>query len=591
MKQISGKDIYQAFTNGAVKINHNISNLNEINFFPVPDGDTGENMANTINTIVDHVEDQTSVKSVVSGMSKGALVGARGNSGFIFAQFINGFYQQNKNKDKITEKEFVKSLRKAVPYVFEAISNPVHGTIITLIDQWTSFLNEHYEKEKNFNESLEMSLDHSKNVLELTKVELEVLKKNHVVDAGAKGFYHFIEGIVEYFISGTVYLRDKIERKLLTDSHELFLDHDSNYRYCTEIFFKGQEFDKKEIRQTIDKIGDSGIIVLNDKEGKVHVHTNNPEKLAKKIFDLGYQIIENKVDDMKFQVDDREESNKRIALVTDSVADISPELIEKYHIYMIPLTLTMNNSEFLDRVTIQPKEFFDYVDKSNQLPKSSMPNLKLVKRLFDHLLNEYDDIVYVSLAGALSGTFNAITKLANQLSSHIHTIDSRKNSGAQGLVTLEVAKYIEENKSIDYILSKVSSIIERTDIYVAVDNFDYMVMGGRVPKTIGSFGRLLNLKPIVSLDENGKGTAFGASFSKKSVIKKIMKILKKKHEDQEIEKAVITYSNDFNQAKKLANKIEEDFKIPVEYIQEISNVVAISAGKNAISVSFLLKEV
>lgn len=590
MKQISGKDIYQAFTNGAVKINHNISNLNEINFFPVPDGDTGENMANTINTIVDHVDDQTTVKAVVSGMSRGALVGARGNSGFIFAQFINGFYQQNKNKDKITEKEFVKSLRKAVPYVFEAISNPVHGTIITLIDQWTSFLNEHYDKEKNFNKSLEMSLDHSKNVLELTKQELEVLKKNHVVDAGAKGFYHFIEGIVEYFISGTVYLRDKIERTLSSESHEVSVDHDSNYRYCTEIFFKGKNLNKKEIRKTIDKIGDSGIIVLNDNEGKVHIHTNKPEVLSKKIFDSGYQIIENKVDDMKFQVDDRQNSHKKIALVTDSVGDISPELQEKFHIYMIPLTLTMNDSVFLDRITIQSKGFFEYIDESKQLPKSSMPNLKLVKRLFTQLLNQYDDIIYVSLAGKLSGTYNAITKLSKEISPHIHTIDSKKNSGAQGLVTLEIAKLIEKDMPIEEILSKVPSIIKRADIYVAVDNFDYMVMGGRVPKTIGSFGSLLNLKPIVSLDEDGKGTAFGASFSKKSVIKKIMKIMQKKNETHGIEKAVITYSKDLHQAEKLANKIKQELKIPIEYIQEISNVVAISAGKNAISVSFLLKE-
>jgi hypothetical protein len=587
MNKISGQDIYYAFGNGAVKISRNIQNLNKINFFPVPDGDTGINMATTVNSIVDHVEDKTSVKTVVSGMSKGALMGARGNSGFIFAQFINGFYHQTKTKEFISEKEFIASLRKSVPYVLDAISNPVQGTIITIIDQWTSFLDEHYNKEKNFKKILGLSLKHSKDVLNLTKEELEVLKKNKVVDAGAQGFYHFIEGIVEYFIDGIILKRKNMTRVELIDD---YLEEDGNniseYRYCTEIFFEGQEFHKRELKEIVDSIGDSGILAFNDGQGKVHVHTNDPSLLSKKIYNLGYRIIENKVDDMAFQVKERAQKDNKIALVTDSVADLSKEIIDAYNIHMIPLTITANGSDFLDRVTMNSNMLFELVKQNDTLPKTSMPNLTLVKRLFEQLIEHYEEVIYISLASALSGTHQAIKNLAGEISEDIHVIDSKKNSAAQGLVVLETAKMIKNNLSVEKIKEELPQIIKNTEIYVAVDNFKYMVLGGRVPKTVGKVGTFLNLRPIVSLDENGKGTAFGGSFSRRGAIKKIFKILEEASQKNEIRRVAIAYSSGNLDAEVLANKIENELSIKVDYIKEISNVVAISAGENALAISF-----
>jgi len=587
MSTISGQDLYYAFGNGAVRISKNIQNLNNINFFPVPDGDTGLNMATTINSIVDHVEDQTSVKSVVSGMSKGALIGARGNSGFIFAQFINGFYHQTKNKDSISEKEFIASLRKSVPYVFEAISNPVQGTIITIIDQWTSFLHERYTNEGNFKKILKLSLKYSKEVLDLTTEELEVLKKNKVVDAGAQGFYHFIEGIVEYFINGIVLKRESLTRTELIEDHKENSDNQmSDYRYCTEIFFEGSDFNKKELRKYVDNLGDSGIIALNEGQGKIHVHTNEPYLLSNKIYNLGYKIIESKVDDMNFQVNEKTKDTNQIALVTDSVADIPKNILDQYNIYMIPVTITANGSEFLDRLTINSEMLFDMVNENETLPKSSLPNLKLVKRLFERLTEDYEEVIYMSLASALSGTHNAIKKLASTISEHIHVIDSKKNSAAQGLVVLEVAEMIKNKLTVDEIKNKLPKIIDNTEIYVAVDNFKYMVLGGRVPKTIGKIGTLLNLRPIVSLDANGKGTAFGGSFSRRAAILKIYNILEKASKENIIKRVVISYSSQNSDAEILANKIRNQLSIKVDYISEISNVVAISAGENAVAIGF-----
>jgi DegV family protein with EDD domain len=226
------------------------------------------------------------------------------------------------------------------------------------------------------------------------------------------------------------------------------------------------------------------------------------------------------------------------------------------------------------------------VKENDTLPKTSMPNLKLVKRLFEQLIEHHEEVIYISLASALSGTHQAIKNLAGEISEHIHVIDSKKNSGAQGLVVLEVAKMIGDNLSVEKIKEELPQIIKNTEIYVAVDNFKYMVLGGRVPKTIGKVGSFLNLRPIVSLDEQGKGTAFGGSFSRRGAINKIYKILEEASQENDIRNVAITYSNESLDAEVLAHKIENELSIKVDYIKDISNVVAISAGENALAISF-----
>jgi len=237
-------------------------------------------------------------------------------------------------------------------------------------------------------------------------------------------------------------------------------------------------------------------------------------------------------------------------------------------------------------VTMSSSMLFKLVKENDTLPKTSMPNLKLVKRLFEQLTEHYEEVIYISLASALSGTHQAINNLAANISEHIHVIDSKKNSAAQGIVVLETAKMIEENLSVDKIKEELPEIIENTEIYVAVDNFKYMVLGGRVPKTLGKVGSFLNLRPIVSLDENGKGRAFGGSFSRRGAINKIYSILKEASQENKIKRVFISYSSSNLDAEVLANKIENELSISVDYINEISNVVAISAGENALAISF-----
>jgi len=138
---INGTFLYYAFIAGGNQILENQIELNRINVFPVNDKDTGTNLASTIRSVIDNIKPHKSYKTTVNNIADAALIGARGNSGVIFAQFLHGLSRETLNKPIITLPEFAESVNKSIPYIYEAIANPVEGTMLTVIKEWSDFLN------------------------------------------------------------------------------------------------------------------------------------------------------------------------------------------------------------------------------------------------------------------------------------------------------------------------------------------------------------------------------------------------------------------------------------------------------------------
>lgn len=586
MKIINGYDIYHAVLNGANNIKDHVKELNSINVFPVSDSDTGNNMLSTIRGVIDHAEESHKVNEVLNSMADGALIGARGNSGLIFAQFINGWYKSSKNKENLNEEEFINSLKLAVPYAYDSVNHPVQGTILTMIDQWTEYL-ERNIKDKTLNEVLESSVDFSEEVLEKTKDQLAVLKEANVVDSGAKGFYHFIVGIKEYFVNGITleFNSEKIDIDLFEDKH---LDEQTlSYRYCTEAYFEGENIDRDFIKNYIDELGDSSIIIGNDRKARVHVHTNTPELLFQTLYQNDYRILETKIDDMLFMTLDQKETKSDIALVTDSIGDIPEDLKEHYRIHVIPLNFYLDDNEFSDNLTLTPEFFHAEVQKLNEMPKSSIPSFSSVESTFNFLIDHYKKVLFISVSSQMSG-MNALAKqVSKNISNEIYIYDSKLNSGAEGLLVLEAAKLIDEGKEIDEILLQLDRLRAKTKIYVAVDTFEYMVKGGRVPKPVGFLTDLINLKPIISIDEAGKGVAFGKSFNFDKSLDKILDLIEEKQKTNGIKSLAISHFRNLKGAEDLAQLLESKYAIQVDYICEVSNIVAANAGPKALAVSFI----
>jgi dihydroxyacetone kinase-like predicted kinase len=247
---INGKNLYYLFLAGAQNIISHQSDLNKINVFPVADADTGTNLASTIRSIIGNTKPNDSYKLTADALASAALIGARGNSGVIFAQFLYGLSTETENVQEITIDHFADSVRKSVAYVYDSVANPKEGTMLTVIREWADYIWINHNSTEDFTSLMVKSLEVAQKSLFETTAKLSALLKAHVVDAGAKGFVLFLEGIIEFITTGNLRnlfgIKNETVDMRFSDAD---IDHDSfTYRFCTEALIRGENIDKVALR-------------------------------------------------------------------------------------------------------------------------------------------------------------------------------------------------------------------------------------------------------------------------------------------------------------------------------------------------------
>lgn len=589
IQRLNSENLYQSFVSGAREVIKNKNSLNEINVFPVADMDTGTNLASTMNFIIEESKIDKTARSTMSSIADAALAGARGNSGIIMAQYINGMFMSLKEEEEITISGFAELIQNAFPHAYNSISEPVEGTMISVIREWAQAVYNNKDTSIDFYELLRQPLEVAFKALEETTSKLKVLQKAKVVDSGAKGFVHFIEGFTEFIKTGKVgEVSEAIEE--IHGFHEIeHIDGNIDHRYCTEAMITNESIDLELIKQHLKSQGDSLIVAGNNTKARIHIHTNSPEKVFQILREEG-KIIQQKVDDMKRQYEAAYDRKYNIALVTDSIADLPKEMMDKYQIHLLPLNLVMEGTSYLDKQTMTAEIFYDILDTLEEYPSSAQPSPKVIEHLYSSLLENYDEILVISVAKEQSGTNNLFLQAAKKMASgdkRIEVIDSKQNSGAEGLLVMKAAEMIHNGDSLDKIVSEIEYLRDRTQILVSVNTLKYMVKSGRVSKTGGILGRLINLKPVISLDEKGAGSIADMAFSISSNTKKIMNRMKKYHEKQKITRYAIVHANNPTRAEEYRKKCVEILKCEPEYMMNISTIVGISAGVGSVAVAYM----
>ena len=337
IKYINGIRFKRFIITSAQRINQMEQYLNDINVFPVADGDTGTNLAATMSNIVKEVKKckDASFARVSSVIADSALMGARGNSGAILAQFFQGLAEATQDKVRLSTESFAQAAIKAAEQARKAISQPQEGTIITVMKDWAEHLVKNAPYTPDFVELFKKSLSKAKESLAKTPDKLLLLKRAGVVDAGAQGFVNILEGIVNFIEYGKVRSLEVLSstgeriRSFNLDK----IDSGINFRFCAECLLEGINLDLGTVRQKLSSLGDSLIIAGSEHKAHIHIHTDNPEDVFTELSECG-TIVKTKVDDMrkqhtKIKADAHGES---IGLVTDSTCDLPLEIIKKYNI-------------------------------------------------------------------------------------------------------------------------------------------------------------------------------------------------------------------------------------------------------------------
>ena len=320
----------RCFLAGAKALEANKEWINELNVFPVPDGDTGTNMTMTIMAAAREVQgqDEPTIENLSKAMSSGSLRGARGNSGVILSQIFRGFTKEVKKCDIITVKELGNGIIRAADTAYKAVMKPKEGTILTVIKSGADKSRELLEagETSDLVEFSQIVVDHMDEVLKQTPEMLPVLKQAGVVDSGGQGLMTFAHGVLEALKGNEVDISLGDINAIATPAAGKVGIGDSSaddikFGYCTEfIIMMPQENDKvePELKAYLNSLGDCVVVVADDDIVKVHVHTNDPGLAIQKALTYG-QLTSMKIDNM------REEHQEKVIRDAEKVAERQKE--------------------------------------------------------------------------------------------------------------------------------------------------------------------------------------------------------------------------------------------------------------------------
>jgi len=308
---VSGNLFKRMVTNGAVNLKNNHKEIDHLNVFPVPDGDTGTNMQMTMMAGIREIEskEEQSIIDISKILSRGLLMGARGNSGVILSQFFRGVYTEiaKINNGTATVKEFIQALVGGYQMAYRAVMDPVEGTILTVVREAAEKVLQEEANLYSIEEVMDLYVKQAHETLARTPELLPVLKEAGVVDSGGAGFIKIIEGM-QMALNGEMLAEAEVQARpqmpdMKTDTHAFEAVQDIKFAYCTEFIvklFDPERFNDVQIKKPLTQMGDSLVVVVMDDLLKVHVHTNQPGvalTLAQKYGEL--QTI--KIDNMKIQ--------------------------------------------------------------------------------------------------------------------------------------------------------------------------------------------------------------------------------------------------------------------------------------------------
>ncbi len=585
MKESESRLLLQSMLNGAAEVISKKDELNRINIFPVADGDTGSNLASLMQAIIDNVSPREySTKELLEEVASAALIGARGNSGMIFAQYLNAVAESYHHLES-TFDGLVEAFQKAVHKAYEALLDPKEGTILSVMKAWSEALAGTYEQERSFQQSLLNAQRVAEQALINTEFQMDILRKNRLVDSGAKGFYYFIAGLTNAYCGGTVSTPNNYVEQETPQEHTHFETSEPIYRYCSE-FIKEATISHQTLSEILAPKGDSLVIAGNEKQTKIHIHTNEPQEILSLLSEFGKMTYQ-KVDDMRLQYEVTKNPRANIAIVTDSIADLPEDFLLEHQVHVLPMNILAGEENFLDKLTVGPTLIQQKLTQQHKM-STAQPTIRTVDALLSFLENKYQHVLVIAVSAKLSGTYQLIKQRikARDLSSEwIRVIDSKLNSVAQGLLVKQAVELVETGKTFDEVTQKIEQLTAQTFIYVAVADLAPMVESGRIPRILGKLAQKLSLYPIVSLDRNGEGKLIGVSFSQKQSMKKIIKKVAK----LQLKELAITHVSSERDAKLWQKELEAKIG-GNSYLVDSSAAIAISAGLSSVAVAGIKKE-
>lgn len=485
--------------------------LNRINVYPVPDGDTGTNFSLTLRAVADALRGlgDAPLPETVNTAARAALLGARGNSGMMLAHFLIGFAQALGNRRTARTIEVAAAVRSGASSLEQALSEPVEGTMLTVARDASREAEQAAGRLPDLRDFLRRLLQEAERVLARTPEMMRALREAGVVDAGGKAFVRMIEGVVRLTEGQPIApaggsASDDPPAGIPAALAEVASERD--FRFCTEVLVRGADFPPMhEVRALMQAMGGSVVVATAGDLLKVHVHTDDPEAVFTRAGTWG-EVTARKAEDMRAQHRRLGHvARRQVAVVVDSSNDLDDAVLDRHGIGVIPLQVVFGDTVYRDRLELKSEEFYRKVHETGQWPTTSQPAPADLIRALRAAREEADEVVAIVLASALSGTFGAAqAAITSGGIPGVSLVDSRATSLGLGFLALRAAELADAGWRAPAIARELDRVRSQSGMFLTVETFENLLRSGRVSRGKAWLGTLLDIKPILEVDVRGK---------------------------------------------------------------------------------------
>ncbi len=561
--------------------------INKINIFPVPDQDTGNNMAKTLLGVKEAIEGKEfkDLTEISQAALNGALTTAQGNAGVIYVGFLAGFLP-SLDKNPVEAKKLALAFEEGRKRAWQSIQNPKRGTILDVIDATAETFGEKAKKEKDITRILKKTLEKAREALLRTREKMEIFKKANVVDAGGLGFLLILESYLE-----ALEKEKKREKKEEMPSEKVrkFIQVLAN-RYEIVSLIENPRFEEKEIGKILKNLGDSLDIVQIGNKIKVHIHTDYPDEVREEMRKMG-RIEDLRIEDMAKEVAGEESVRKvSIGIVTEDLSSLLPKILERYQIELVHVILDWPEIEKFPGENICQKIRVAWKTGLKTPPKTFQAPPKSYLDAYKKQLQRFNQVLCLTISSKLSGCYNSAIQaramLAESEKERIYVLDSSNVVVGEALLVLRAIELIQEQREITEILDELKNLIPQTHLYLIFED----------PKGIESVGRnassqtnwirkmkKLGVHPIIELKDGifSKGGIVLTRDMSQALFKKIAKESKKIRAKGKKIRAVINHVDNLEGAKKLKEALKE-IEAEVSFISEGPPTVCAIAGPGSL---------
>ena len=490
--------------------------LNRINVFPVADGDTGNNLASTLGSVLNGALSQPSQHAgdLLSRVGNDAIDGARGNSGAILAQFLHGVAERVHTLPELDVRSLAAAVHQGAQSARQALAQPVEGTILSVISAFADELDAAADSaHPDARSGFIRALVRARRALADTPRQMALLQKAGVVDAGAQGFVDLLEGIAEFVEGGPRAVRMRAGAPVAANDTGAPVAHDHEIdpdrRWCTECLLLGDALDRDRLRMALEAIGaDSIVIAGGTSRLRVHAHTGSPQAL----FDACAQ--QGRVEGMKADDMIRQQAVaaalQPLVVVTDSAADLPDDIAERYAIGVVPARVDLDGRDYLDKIGLSTAEFYRRMAASRQLPRTSQPPPGDFRRQFELSLAHHARVLYVGLSRALSGTLQSGEHAAaRDPGRRVRVFDTINAACGQALLVWRAAELAAEGRDEGEVVAELERLRPLTRMWAIAPDISHAVRGGRIPRWAAPIARLSALTPMAKMSVDGRMVVAG----------------------------------------------------------------------------------